>query len=93
MICQVSEPRGSSYVVHKPLEIGSKDFDEAIANACLIAHSLDVLKAASSLINQLPDCVIDWARDGIGHTQAACIIADRDTLRAVIAKAKGETDG
>ncbi len=44
-VCEVSEPRGSDYVEHVPVELGSKDREEAYANARLIAASPELLEA------------------------------------------------
>ncbi len=50
-VCEVSEPRGSDYVEHVPVELGSKDREEAYANARLIAAAPDLLESARVLLN------------------------------------------
>lgn len=49
-----------------------------------------LINAAQSLINQLPDCTIDWARNGIGNTNAAAIIKARDELKEALASNTNE---
>ena len=50
----------------------------------------DMFEALEKLINDLPDCTIDWARDGMGNTNANCIVNSRDSGKAALAKARGE---
>ena len=45
-------------------------------------------EAAQALINNLPDCVIDWAREAISNTNAICIIEARDNLKAALEAGK-----
>ena len=60
------------------------------ANAALMAAAPDMYEALEKLINDLPDCTIDWARDGMGNTNANCIVNSRDNGKAALAKARGE---
>lgn len=53
MICELSEPRATTYVAHRALEIDSKDADEAYANGRLIAASPALLKAAEEALSVL----------------------------------------
>ena len=64
--------------------------DRDAANAALIAAAPDLYEALEKLINDLPDCTIDWARDGMGNTNANCIVNSRDNGKAALAKARGE---
>jgi len=50
------------------------------------------LGACAHLINQLPDCVIDWARDGIGNANAAAIVHARNEARDALALAREEEE-
>lgn len=48
MICELSEPRYRNLVLHHAVEIGSKDFNEAMNNGrfiCLAANSLPAIVA------------------------------------------------
>lgn len=66
--------------------------DETYLSGDEAAAELEELReAAQSLINELPDCTIDWARDGIGNTNANCIIYRRDELAAILEK-HGKTE-
>ena len=48
-ICAVGEPRASTTVGYTPLELGSKDNEEAYANARLIAAAPDMLALLKDL--------------------------------------------
>ena len=65
--------------------------EEALANARLIAAAPALLEACQGLVNNLPDCAINWARDCIGNTNAAVIIHWRDKTKAAIRLATEET--
>lgn len=76
-ICELSEPRASKLVEHMPLELGSPDRDEALANGNLIAEAPNLLLAAKH--------VIEWFSELESHEYEATI----DTLRRAVAKAEG----
>lgn len=44
----------------------------------------DLIEATTGLVSSLPDGLIDWARDGIGHTNANVIIHWRDKASAAL---------
>jgi len=48
------------------------------------AAAPDLFEAATGLVNSLPDNVIDWARDGIGNSNAGAIIHWRDRVKATL---------
>jgi len=75
-ICELSEPRALPYIGHRALDIGSPDWDEAIANARLIAAAPDLLEACEVFIREA---------DNPPDKQQAYELA-----KAAIAKAKGE---
>ena len=66
------------------------NYPQQKANAALIAAAPELYEALEKLINDLPDCTIDWARDGMGNTNANCIVNSRDKGKAALAKARGE---
>ena len=57
----------------------------------LRAVNAALLEACQGLVNNLPDCAINWARDCIGNTNAAVIIHWRDKTKAAIRLATEET--
>lgn len=52
----------------------------------------DMFEATTGLVNSLPDNLIDWARDGIGNSNAGVIIHWRDRVKAALELATGESD-
>ena len=59
-------------------------------DSLLLAAAPDLLAAAQKLINNLPDCTLEWARDAWGNSNTSAVYEARDALRIAIARAKGE---
>lgn len=63
-ICAVSEPRATTHVAYSELQVGSKDFHEACANADLIiqaVNNFDPLKRALRALLEMLDREDDGA--------------------------------
>lgn len=77
-ICELSELRKSRHVQHDKLELGSKDWDEQMANGKLIAAAPELLRACEAI-------------RASGGLEGANLSNAIDMCRAAIAKAKGES--
>lgn len=77
-VCECGEPRAEKFVSHTGVSISSPDFDEAAANARLIAAAPDLLAALRDLLKRVDD------GSDYGPDHAVSI------ARAAIAKATGE---
>jgi hypothetical protein len=53
MICEISEPRASTLVQHRSVEIGSADWNEAMANGTLIASAPELYGVLKDLLDIL----------------------------------------
>lgn len=67
--------------------------ESSVANAEFIVKAAnaydDLVAAADHLIKELNDWSLDCCREGLGHTNVACIKNARDVLRAAIERAEG----
>ena len=77
MVASACSPRGSNFVEYRKLEIDDADFDEACANARLIAAAPELLEALVALR------AAEWG-------DASEIVALRNKADAAIAKVTGE---
>lgn len=82
-ICSVGEPRATTSVRYTELQLGSKDFGEACANARLIAATPELLEVLTALV---------WVCDDpngseSGKSLALALSEKLPAARAAIAKA------
>ena len=56
MVCELSEPHGSQYVEHKAVDLGSKDWQLAMATGQLIVAAPDLLEACERAATLLAQC-------------------------------------
>jgi hypothetical protein len=77
VICELSEPRAYDIVRHEAVDIGSKDWDEAMANARLITQAPELLQAAVKI-------AAIWQPGKYSQKKMDAAV---DELRAIIAKA------
>jgi hypothetical protein len=85
VICELSTVHPADQAIHHvELELGSDDWDEAMANGALIKAAPDLLKACIALVDAP---YADW------HSRVEAAIAARKLAQAAIAKATGEEGG
>ena len=83
VICELSEPRPESgYVEHQRVDLGSPNWDEAMANGGLLKAAPELLEACEAAIQP---CSKSW----FCNIEGAGLY---EQLRTAIAKAKGEKE-
>lgn len=86
-ICSVSELRATTTVGYTPVELGSKDFHEACANARLIAAAPELLAALKIASDHLHTAL----NDVHANKQASAILDAFDAINSAITKAEGRS--
>ena len=56
-------------------------------------QNADLLRVLRTLVNNLPECQIEWARSAWGNTNTACVLEARAKAVEEIAKAEGDNNG
>ena len=56
-------------------------------------QNTDLLGVLRTLVNNLPECQIEWARSAWGNTNTACVLEARAKAVEEIAKAEGDNNG
>ena len=56
-------------------------------------QNTDLLGVLRTLVNNLPECQIEWARSAWGNTNTACVLEARAKVVEEIAKAEGDNNG
>ena len=56
-------------------------------------QNADLLGVLRTLVNNLPECQIEWARSAWGNTNTACVLAARAKAVEEIAKAEEDNNG
>lgn len=88
-VASVSEPRGEgSDVGYQPLKRNSPDFEEACANARLIAAAPDLLEALSDVLDAY-EYALQYKGDYFTEKHGDALVVEQ--ARAAIKKAKGES--